>query len=88
MSFLDVFVGVGGLEKLIGKAANTKHQAPEKSQTPKSEPPWEARSTVSAIHVGVGRVTRLETLVLGFGIWSFFGAWNLELGASSPSLPK
>jgi hypothetical protein len=70
------------LAKRFAKAPNTKHQAPEKSQTPKPEPASEVRSTVSAILVGVGRFTCLETLVLELGIWSFFGAWNLELGAS------
>src|SRR5258705_11027114 len=64
---------------------SSKLQKNRKLQSPK--PAWEARSTTP---VGVGRFTRLERLVLVLGIWSFSGAWSLELGACSqvPAPPE
>jgi hypothetical protein len=47
-------------------------------------PPYpRPRSTRSSTLVGFGRFTRLERLALVLEIWSFSGAWSLELGAWS-----
>src|SRR5712691_9165766 len=44
------------------EAPNSKHQAPDKNQTPSTK--------------------TTEERDLGFGSWSFSGAWRLEFGAS------
>jgi hypothetical protein len=62
------------VEWRIGKAPSSKLQKNPKLQNPKSA--CEARSIT---FVGVGRFALLKRLVLVLGIWSFFGAWSLEL---------
>ncbi len=57
------------------EAPNPKLQVPEKPQTPSSNP---ARSE------GVRPSLSLAPKGLGFGVWDFFGTWNLRLGAFGP----
>jgi hypothetical protein len=54
------------------QAPSSKPQRSSKSQTPK-----QSASNAVAIQRGA----------LMFGVWNFFGAWSLELGASQSLLP-